>query len=280
VSLKHQRRYTDEALLGWAREEGRAGHVWRVSALVVPLRATTRATTGFGVFAFLALPARGDCWAGGFHPCGAISSTRLLRGWVCGGAGLWRDVTKRLFPYWVDDFKEGVCSQVRLPHRHDVSITVSPTVSPSPSLPTESPSPSRPLRLPHRLSLSPKQVFATSLFMFVACLSTAATFGVGTAVLTNGAIGPLEMILSSSICGVIYALSSGQPVALPAFGGVHLGFTGVLFGYAPALAHIIYHASHASHTSCVTCTMRHASRASCISCVSCLREREQRSRGG
>ena len=99
-------------------------------------------------------------------------------------AGLWRDMTKRLFPLWVDDFKDGVCSQV----------------------------------------------FATSLFMFVACLSTAATFGVGTAVLTNGAIGPLEMILSSSICGVIYALSCGQPVALPAFGGVHLGFTGVLFG--------------------------------------------------
>jgi hypothetical protein len=103
---------------------------------------------------------------------------------LCARAGLWRDMTKRLFPLWVDDFKDGVCSQV----------------------------------------------FATSLFMFVACLSTAATFGVGTAVLTNGAIGPLEMILSSSVCGIIYALSCGQPVALPAFGGVHLGFTGVLFG--------------------------------------------------
>ena len=41
----------------------------------------------------------------------------------------------------------------------------------------------------------------------------------------------VEMIVSTSICGAIYALTCGQPVALTGFGGAHLAFTGVLYRY-------------------------------------------------
>eukprot|EP00976_Prorocentrum_cordatum_P117572 1196326-Prorocentrum_minimum.AAC.20 len=42
----------------------------------------------------------------------------------------------------------------------------------------------------------------------------------------------VEMILSTAVCGAIYALTSGQPVALTGFGGAHLAFTGVLYSAA------------------------------------------------
>jgi len=79
------------------------------------------------------------------------------------------------------------------------------------------------------------QTLASSLFLCVACLSNAVTFGVGAAVVTAGQIGPVEMILSTSICGAIYALTCGQPVALTGFGGAHLAFTGVLYSASTLL---------------------------------------------
>lgn len=93
--------------------------------------------------------------------------------------------------------------------------------------------------LPHYVSdfvdgLNSK-AFASSLFLSVACLCAAATFGVGASVVTNGQIGCVEMILSTSVCGVVYSLTCGQPVAVTGFGGAHMAFTGVLYGLSQVL---------------------------------------------
>jgi len=80
------------------------------------------------------------------------------------------------------------------------------------------------------------KVLASAGFLFIACLCTAATFGVGAAVITQGQIGPVEMILSTAVCGVIYALTCGQPVALTGFGGAHLAFTGSLFALSQLIS--------------------------------------------
>lgn len=72
------------------------------------------------------------------------------------------------------------------------------------------------------------------MFLSVAGLCAAATFGVGVSVVTAGQIGCVEMILSTSVCGVLYALTCGQPVAVTGFGGAHMAFTGVLYGCVSA----------------------------------------------
>lgn len=88
-------------------------------------------------------------------------------------------------------------------------------------------------RIPHFVrdfsdGLHPK-CFASTLFLFFACLAPAVTFGGVMAQQTNGEIGAVEMILASAACGVIFALFSGQPLVILGGTGPLLVFTAILF---------------------------------------------------
>jgi mannitol/fructose-specific phosphotransferase system IIA component (Ntr-type) len=88
-------------------------------------------------------------------------------------------------------------------------------------------------RAPHyagdfRAGLHPKCVAAT-LFLFFACLAPAVTFGGLMAVETGGAIGAVEMLLATAICGVAFALLSGQPLIILGGTGPLLIFTAMLY---------------------------------------------------
>jgi mannitol/fructose-specific phosphotransferase system IIA component (Ntr-type) len=65
---------------------------------------------------------------------------------------------------------------------------------------------------------------ASTMFLFFACLAPAVTFGGIMAELTGNHIGAVEMIVGSALCGVAYALFSGQPLII-------LGGTGPLLIY-------------------------------------------------
>ena len=69
------------------------------------------------------------------------------------------------------------------------------------------------------------------LFLFFACLAPAIIFGGLMHGETNGDIGAVEMIVATCICGVIYALTSGQPLIVLGGTGPMLIFTGVLYEY-------------------------------------------------
>lgn len=75
----------------------------------------------------------------------------------------------------------------------------------------------------------PKTV-ASTLFLFFACLAPAVTFGGVMAVETEGAIGAVEMIAATAICGVVYALVAGQPLIVLGGTGPLLVFTAILYG--------------------------------------------------
>ena len=88
-------------------------------------------------------------------------------------------------------------------------------------------------RLPHYLSdfqdgFDLKTVAAT-LFLFFACLAPAVAFGGVMALLTEGQIGVIEMLLATTGCGVVYALFSGQPLTILGGTGPLLIFTGILY---------------------------------------------------
>jgi mannitol/fructose-specific phosphotransferase system IIA component (Ntr-type) len=90
-------------------------------------------------------------------------------------------------------------------------------------------------RWPHygsdfRDGLNSKTV-SSSLFLFFACLAPVVTFGGVMAIATGNQIGAIEMIVASSVCGVIYALFSGQPLIL-------LGGTGPLLVFIASLYRI------------------------------------------
>ena len=88
-------------------------------------------------------------------------------------------------------------------------------------------------RLPHFVSdftdgLHSKSISST-LFLFFACLAPAVTFGGIMAEKTGNQIGAVEMIAASAVCGVIYALFSGQPLVILGGTGPLLVFTIMLF---------------------------------------------------
>ena len=88
-------------------------------------------------------------------------------------------------------------------------------------------------RFPHYASdfrdgFHPKSL-ASILFLFFACLAPAVTFGGIMAELTDNHIGAIEMILASALCGVVYALISGQPLIILGGTGPLLIFTWMLF---------------------------------------------------
>ena len=94
-------------------------------------------------------------------------------------------------------------------------------------------------RWPHYLGdfrdgLHPK-CLASTLFLFFACLAPAITFGGIMAELTGNHIGTVEMIIGTALCGVLYALFSGQPLIILGGTGPLLIFTMILYDLCVAL---------------------------------------------
>lgn len=79
-----------------------------------------------------------------------------------------------------------------------------------------------------RDGLHPKVIASTS-FLYFACLAPAVAFGALMSEKTSGAIGALEMIAATALCGVVYALFSAQPLVILGGTGPLLVFTAVLF---------------------------------------------------
>mgnify|MGYP002630891905 CR=1 FL=1 len=85
---------------------------------------------------------------------------------------------------------------------------------------------------------------ASTLFLFFACLAPSVAFGGLLSVMTNGEIGVVEMLLSTGLCGVIYALFSGQPLTIIGCTGPVMIFMGIFYSvcesygvpYLPTLA--------------------------------------------
>ncbi len=72
-------------------------------------------------------------------------------------------------------------------------------------------------------------VVAAVLFLFFACVAPAVAFGGLMASLTGGAMGAIEMLVSTAACGVAYALFSGQPLTILGGTGPLLVFTALLY---------------------------------------------------
>jgi len=88
-------------------------------------------------------------------------------------------------------------------------------------------------RLPHYLDdfkdgLRSKSI-ASIIFMFFACLAPAITFGGLLGSETGGAIGTEQMLISTAVCGVVYALVAGQPLIILGGIGPMLIFTIILY---------------------------------------------------
>ena len=88
-------------------------------------------------------------------------------------------------------------------------------------------------RFPHYAAdikdgLHPKTI-ASVMFLFFACLAPAVTFGGVMSIQTGGAIGAVEMIAASALCGIIYAVVSGQPLIILGGTGPVLIFTALLY---------------------------------------------------
>lgn len=79
-----------------------------------------------------------------------------------------------------------------------------------------------------RAGLHPKAL-ASTLFLFFACLANAIAFGGLAEVVTDGSIGTVEMILATAVCGVVYALASGQPLTILGGTGPMVIFTALLY---------------------------------------------------
>ena len=79
------------------------------------------------------------------------------------------------------------------------------------------------------------QCLAATLFLFFACLAPAVGFGALFGSVTHGAIGTMEMVSSTAMCGVIYALTSAQPLTIIGSTGPVLAFVATLVKLAEKL---------------------------------------------
>ncbi|MEM6470847.1 MAG: PTS sugar transporter subunit IIA [Planctomycetota bacterium] len=70
---------------------------------------------------------------------------------------------------------------------------------------------------------------ASIVFMFFACIAPAVTFGGLMGSETNGQIGAGQMLISTAVCGVLYALFSGGPLIILGGIGPLLIFTIILY---------------------------------------------------
>jgi hypothetical protein len=75
------------------------------------------------------------------------------------------------------------------------------------------------------------QCLAATMFLFFACLAPAVGFGGLFDVATGGAIGTVEMVSSTALCGLIYAITSAQPLTI-------IGSTGPVLAFVACLAQL------------------------------------------
>lgn len=69
------------------------------------------------------------------------------------------------------------------------------------------------------------------LFLYFACLGPVVAFGGLTSALTGGSMGVVEFLLSSGATGMLYAVTSGQPLTFISPTGLTLAFTTALYGF-------------------------------------------------
>lgn len=79
------------------------------------------------------------------------------------------------------------------------------------------------------------QCLAATLFLFFACLAPAVGFGALFGAATGGAIGTMEMVSSTAMCGFVYALTSAQPLTIIGSTGPVLAFVATLVQLADAM---------------------------------------------
>ncbi|MEW4489063.1 PTS sugar transporter subunit IIA [Thalassoglobus sp. JC818] len=70
---------------------------------------------------------------------------------------------------------------------------------------------------------------ASVLFLYFACLAPTVTFGGVMSAETGGAMGAVEMITTTALCGIVYAIFSGQPLIILGGTGPLLVFTAILY---------------------------------------------------
>jgi len=73
------------------------------------------------------------------------------------------------------------------------------------------------------------KTISSVLFLYFACLAPAITFGAIYADETAGHIGVMELLVGTAVCGIVYAISSGQPLIILGGTGPLLIFTIILF---------------------------------------------------
>mmetsp|Transcript_10641 Transcript_10641/g.25314 ORF Transcript_10641/g.25314 Transcript_10641/m.25314 type:complete len:552 (+) Transcript_10641:190-1845(+) len=76
------------------------------------------------------------------------------------------------------------------------------------------------------------QSIATTCFLFFACLAPAVAFGGLQAIATNNLMGATEYIVSTGVCGMLYAVFAAQPLTIIGSTGPILAFTSVLYQVA------------------------------------------------
>jgi len=79
------------------------------------------------------------------------------------------------------------------------------------------------------------KTLSTTMFLFFACLSPAIAFGLLFQEGTGSAFGVVEMITSSGIAGILWALFSGQPLCILGATGPVLAYTVVCFNLFAAM---------------------------------------------
>ena len=76
------------------------------------------------------------------------------------------------------------------------------------------------------------QTLSTVAFLFFACLAPALAFGGLMSGMSGGNIGTVEYLMSTGICGMVYAAFSGQPLTIIGSTGPVLAFTAVLYQFS------------------------------------------------
>jgi hypothetical protein len=80
-----------------------------------------------------------------------------------------------------------------------------------------------------------RKVVSSSFYLFLACLANAIAFGSLSSFLTHGQIGVIEMLISTTIGGIIYALFSAQPITLLGGTGPIVIFTALFYAICEKL---------------------------------------------
>mmetsp|Transcript_19548 Transcript_19548/g.62245 ORF Transcript_19548/g.62245 Transcript_19548/m.62245 type:complete len:429 (-) Transcript_19548:448-1734(-) len=86
-----------------------------------------------------------------------------------------------------------------------------------------------------RDGFTPKSCAAVT-FLWFACLAPVLAFGGAMSVLTDGAMGVPEVLLSRGVCGMAHAAAAGQPMTFLGPTGLTLAFTTALYAYCSALS--------------------------------------------